>query len=413
MSPNPTYRFADQSTVRELNLAGIMKCVWDSAPISRAALADKTGLNKTTVSSLVGELLVGSLLHEVGLVSAGTGRPGMLLQLNPAAGCIVAGEIGVDFISVICTNFTPEVIWRHQEKTSPEMGQGAILNRALALFNAAAEAGKAAYGCLLGVAVGLPGLVDRTSGELLFAPNLRWRDVPVRQVISEQFETRIFVDNEANLAAWGEHYFGAGRGHPDMIYISAGVGLGGGIIRNGQLFTGETGFAGEFGHMTVDPDGDLCNCGNHGCWETQVSQAAVFNYIRRRVRQEKQQSSLLDAVDGDLSQLTVPMVVRAARNGDAVACEALERAGHALGVGIASLVNALNPEMVIFGGILSQAADFLLPVVHEELKRRALRWNLGAAQVSVAQYGIDACVMGGVARVHESILAHPVNSVLC
>jgi len=208
------------------------------------------------------------------------------------------------------------------------------------------------------------------------------------------------------LAAVGEHYFGAARGHQEVLYVSAGVGLGGGVVHAGQVCRGVSGMAGELGHMTMDPDGELCNCGNRGCWETQVSQQALFQQVKQAIG-AGQASRLPQIVNGDLGRLTVPIVADAARGGDALALEALDALGHRLGIGIASLVNVLNPELVVFGGIFSPAWEFLLPAVTEEMQKRALRWNREATQVVLARHGFDACVMGGVALVLQDILREP------
>lgn len=401
------YRTGNQALVREINLSAIMHRLRENAPISRSALAEMTGLNKTTVSSLVQELIGHQYVREVGLESTGTGRPAVLLELNPAAGCIVSGEIGVDFISVICVNFATEVIRRHKENASPDMGRHAIINRALDLLHQEIDASREMCSSLLGVALGVPGLVDRESGTLLFAPNLDWKNVPLGNILHQEFNLPIFVDNEANMAALGEYYFGAAQGYREVLYVSAGVGLGGGIVRDGQLVSGAAGVGGEFGHMTTDPDGELCNCGNRGCWETQVSQLALFRHIRRAIIGEGQPSLLLEMVNGDLDRLTVASIVEAAQAGDSVALKSLKQVGHHLGIGLASLVNALNPDLVVLGGILSLAGEFLLPPIYDELQRRVLLWNESTTQVVLARHGVDACVMGGVAMVYQAILAQP------
>jgi len=404
------FRTGDQALVRQINLAVIMHQLRENAPISRAALADITGLNKTTVSSLVRELIERQFVREVGFETPGGGRSAgrlaMMLTLDPEAGYIVSAEIGVDFLLVICTNFAPEVIWRCKENINPDMGQQVIFDRLLALLHQAVANGCKTCHTLLGVAVGVPGLVDQASGTLLFAPNLRWENVPLRPPLKEFIDAPLVVDNEANMAALGEHYFGAAQGYDDVLYISAGVGLGGGLVHGGRIYGGVSGFGAEFGHMTMDPEGELCNCGNRGCWETQVSQRALFRYLRRAVGQGRA-SLLIEMTEDNLGQLTVPIVVEAARAGDPLALEALDVLGRQLGIGVASLVNALNPQLVMFGGILSLAGKFLLPVVEQELRRRALRWNRDAAQVVLARHGFDACVMGGVARVFQAILAEP------
>jgi glucokinase-like ROK family protein len=409
MSQQSRYRTGDQALVRQINLSAILYHLRENAPISRAALAEISGLNKTTVSSLVGELIENQFVREAGLESGGVGRRAMLLRLNPAAGCIVSGEIGVDFISVIAADFAAEIIWRHQIRIDPAMGQDAIVEQARALLWRATQEGQSSCHRLLGVAVGVPGLVDQSTGALLFAPNLGWKDVPVRTILQQAFDAPVFVDNEANLAALGEHFFGAAQGYEEVLYISAGVGVGGGVVHDGQLCRGVTGVAGELGHITMEPDGELCNCGNRGCWETLVSQRALFRRVKRAV-DAGHVSQLSNAVDGDFGRLTVPLVAEAARAGDSVAQEAFDAIGHNLGIGIASLVNALNPELVVFGGILSLAWEFLLPPVTEEIQQRALRWNREAMQVVLARHGFDACVIGGLALVLQDILREPQRS---
>ncbi len=402
-------RTGNQALVREINLAMVMNQVRANAPVSRAAVAEMTGLNKTTVSSLVQELLDYRLLRETGLASAGAGRPAVMLELNPAGGCFVSAEIGVDFISVISTNFIAEIIWQQRQASPPTLTQPEILSRALTMLEQAAEATLSHNSPILGVALGVPGLVDQASGTLLFAPNLNWRQVPLRQILQARFTAPIFVDNEANLAALGEHYFGAAQNHQEVLYISAGVGLGGGIIREGHLFRGGAGFGGEFGHMTTDPSGEWCNCGNRGCWETHVSQAALVRYVTQAIIDHGQPSQLTAMLQGDFTRLTVAQVVEAARLGDAVSLAALEKVGRYLGIGLASLVTALNPNLIVFGGILSLAAEFLLPLITAEVRQHALSYlsSEAAAEVVLARHGVDACVMGGVAACFQSVLNQP------
>jgi glucokinase-like ROK family protein len=405
MASASRYRTGDQSLVREINLSVIMNHLRKNAPMSRAALAEATGLNKTTVSSLVSELIEHQFVREVGLTASGTGRPATMLILNPTAGFIVSCEIGADFILVICTNFAPEILWRHEEQIDPTIGQDVILDRTLALLHQAVEVGYPICVKLLGIAVGVHGLVNQASGALLFAPNLGWKDLPIRAILQDKFEAPLFVDNEATFAALGEHYFGAAVGYDEVLYIDAtGIGLGGGIVHGGRVFSGVTGVGAEFGHMTMDPDGELCNCGNRGCWETQVSQQVLFRYIRKEIEQGK--ASIL-STNGKLDQLTVPRIIEAARAGDTVAVDALNEIGHYLGIGIASLVNALNPELVVFGGNISLAGEFVVPVIEKEIRQHALKWNREAMKLVLARHGSDACVMGGVAAVYQAILAQP------
>jgi len=406
------FHTGDQSLVRDINLSLIMSRLIEHAPLSRAGLAAATGLNKSTVSSLVKQLLDLQFVREVGFNLGSVGRPSVQLEINPDAGHIVSCELAVDSIEVMLANFGAEVIWKRREHIGAQEQQDTIIEQMLALLHEALcnfEARCPGERPLLGLAVGAPGLAREADGTLLFAPNLGWRDVPLRQVLQREFaHVPIFVENEANMAALGEYFFGVAQGYHDVLYLSAGIGLGGAVVRNGLLFKGASGYASEFGHMPLDPDGPLCNCQNRGCWETFVSQHALFGAIRAAV--EGGQPSVLTArTDGNLAHLTMSQVLHAAAQGDAVALSALRQIGQYLGIGIASLINALNPDLVVLGGSLSLAGDYLQPVVEAELDQRALRWNRQAAHLAVAQYGTESCVMGGVALVYQHILLRPGN----
>jgi glucokinase-like ROK family protein len=284
---------------------------------------------------------------------------------------------------------------------------GVIKNKLI--LHQAIEVGCPECGKIFGAAVGVPGLVDQATGALLFAPNLNWKDLPIRAILQKSLNVPLFVDNEANLAALSEHYFGAAQGYEEVLYISGtGVGLGGGIVHGGRVFSGVTNSGAEFGHMTMDPNGELCKCGNRGCWETQVSLQALYRHVWRLI-DEGRSSKLSELTRGKRTALSVPLIVDAARAGDSVALEALEIIGHYLGIGIASLVNALNPELVVFGGTLSLAGEFLMPVIKKEIEQRALKWNREAMKLVLARHTSDACVMGGVAAVYQAMLAQPDN----
>jgi glucokinase-like ROK family protein len=405
MNRQTTHQTGDQALVRQINLSLIMHTLWAESPISRARLSQKTKLNKTTVSDLVKELNEHGFVREMGTQSSGAGRPGTLLTLNPSAGYIVSCEIAVDYLEVLVTDFAPTVIWQVKEPIANGASQSEVLAHMVSLLREAVKKGNPAANKLLGIAVGVPGMVDQTSGTLLFAPNLKWRNVPLLSLLEqESFGAPIFVDNEANMAALGEHFFGAGQEYSEILYLSGNVGLGGGFLSDGHLRRGANGVAAEYGHMTMDPNGELCNCGNYGCWETMVSQVGLFKKITDAI-QHGEHSLLTEKIQGQWERLSVELVVEAAQAGDQVAIRALEEIGHSLGIGIASLLNALNPEVVVLGGILSIASDFLFPVVNEEIQKRALPWNRETVKIIRAAHGSDAAVKGGIATVYQSVLS--------
>lgn len=396
-------RTGNHGYLRRQNLSGVLQRIYENAPVSRIELARSTGLNKATISSLITELLEDRFVREIGEgTEKRAGRREVLLDLDPRRGCMVSAEIGVGFISVLCTDFKAGTVWRERELTENQ-DPAAVLEKTVTILEKARAAGEAQVGPLQGIAVGIPGLIDRESGKLLIAPNLGWNDVEILSPLKRKFDVPVFIDNEATFAALGERYFGVARGRSDVLYISAGVGIGGGLIIGGQIFNGAGGFASEFGHMRTDPAGIRCGCGNTGCWETQASQTALFRNLSAEIGKGKKTS----ISKKEIKELSVPAVVRAARSGDAAALAALRTTAEYLANGIDSLVKAFDPEVVVFGGILSLAGQFLLPVVEMELAKRSMVADRRVTPVVPAQFGSDAAAMGGIAKIFQSILADP------
>ncbi len=396
----------DQTLVRRMNTALVLDALRMHAPLSRANLAERTGLNRSTISSIVSDLIAEQLVRETEYQSSGGGRPGMSLELNPGGGSAVGIEIGVDFISVILTDFVADVLWRRRIPLNTLETQSVILERVETLAAQALKLGTERGLQPRGIGLGVPGLVDISEGVLVLAPNLGWRNVPLESLWSTRFELPIFVENEANAAALGEYFFGVARDVNNFIYLSAGVGLGGGIIINGKLFRGSGGYAGELGHMTMIPDGELCGCGKRGCWETVAGPRAILRHARETLS-VRPGGILYDLIEGDLTRLSVDGVVKAAEESDDAALNALEKVGQQLGMGIANLVNIFNPELVVLGGALNLAGDFLMPVVEETVQAHTLPQPHQIVRLARSAHGADACVMGTVALVLDDILREP------
>ena len=395
--------------MRERNLAVILSALQQSTPTSRSGLARLTRLHKASITSLINELQRAGFIRELELIpSESAGRPATGLGLNPDAGSIISVEIGVDYISAIVTDFTANILWRHHEKADRPTDQDAILRQSFEFAEEALTEAHRLPGQVFGIAWGVPGLVNVETGTLLFAPNLGWADVPFRDLVKARFDVPAFVDNEAKLAALGEATFGTARTLDYVIYVSSGIGIGGGIVIDGQVMSGASGFAGEIGHMTVDPKGPPCNCGNQGCWETLASEWALFRRVREAI-DNGQPSSLSHALGGNAELLTVPMIVGAAQEGDDVAQKALRDTGQWLGIGIANLINGFNPHGVVLGGNLSLAYEFLMPEIQLVVRRRALSRSLQDCDIVIGEYGADASLIGGVAAVYRATLGQILN----
>jgi glucokinase-like ROK family protein len=404
------YRTGDQIWVRERNLAILLSYLWEAGrPVSRTYLVEVSGLNKSTVGSLLAQLQSWGFVRESGRSDPRPGRPGVLIDLNPDAGRLIGVEIGVGFISVVVTDLKAQAIWRQKIETDTQvtLTHTQILEQSERLVHEAIEA-TAHGGHLFGIGLGVPALIDHATGNVLFAPNLKWSNVPLRDQWQARFGVPVIVENDANASALGEQMLGVAKQVDNFVYLSAGVGLGGGVIIGGKLYGGVGGYAGEVGHMTLEPEGPPCNCGNRGCWETLIGPTAIVERVQQAAGEGHTPILLsFPEVDGNVKAIRMKHVFEAAERGEPVVLHVLDDVGRYLGIGIASLLNAFNPSLVVLGGVLSLAGPYILPRVQREVDTRALAVTRRGVNITLSAFKFDACVMGGVSLIVREILSNP------
>jgi len=384
---------ANQRSVRRHNLGVVLRHVAERGPRSRAAIAQETGLNKTTVSSLVGELIGFGLVRETEVELRGTvGRPALPVELSGRRVVGLGLELGVDFLAARAADLAGEeryaALVAADNRGRPPVEVVADLAR---IAGDAIAAVREHDLLTVGAVVALPGLVD-SAGCLLVAPNLGWNDVFVPDLLREHLGGPAFpieAQNEANLGALAELWGGAGREFSDFVYISGELGIGAGMIVGGELFRGAHGFGGELGHTTVEAEGDVCACGSRGCLETRVALGALLR------------AAGLDPGTG------VAALAERARAGDRAALAALAEAGHWLGIGVASAANLLNPRGVVVGGYFATLAEWLVPGLEEELGVRVLAAEWDAPRVVISALGARAAVHGAAALALRRVYADP------
>ncbi len=389
----------NHGSLRYQNLTAILLLIYRDRPISRVELSRITGLNKATVSSLVAELVESGCVRFIGEnASERAGRREVLIDIDQRRISAVSLEIGIGNISVMTADFAGETLIRKDANFDTSLAASEVIARVAKIaIDAVAEAEKI-NGQAEAVSVAVPGAVDIRTGEVFFAPNLGWRNVSVLEHLQAKLRHPVLVDNEASLAALGEHFFGAAKGFREVLYISAGVGLGGGLIIEGDIYRGSSGIAGEFGHMTVDINGKRCSCGKTGCWETIANQSALFAEFRRLAPTTKNAA--------DPSQMLEQILVSALKN-EKPGLESLRFIAHSLAVGIDSLVKAFDPERVVLGGPLSSLSELLIPMITTELRERPVFGLDRSVDLVPAAFGADAALKGGVARVIRSFLRSP------
>lgn len=245
-----------------------------------------------------------------------------------------------------------------------------------------------------GIGIGTPGPLDFSSGIVYEAPNLNgWKNIPLRDHIQNRFQLPTIIENDANVAVFGEWMSGSGQGSRNMLGITLGTGVGGGIIIDGQLYRGTNGTAGEFGHMTLFPNGLLCGCGNHGCLEMYASGSALVRLAREAIETDST-TMLTKMIEGDVTRLTAHLVHIAMQNGDALATHLIHTLAENLGIAIASLINVFNPEIISLSGGVANAGEDLFGPLRDVVKKRAFQRPVEHVRIVQAQLVGEAGVIG-------------------
>jgi predicted NBD/HSP70 family sugar kinase len=387
-----------QEDLRRNNLAYLVRLLHLSGPLTRSELTARTGLNRSTVGDLVGELAsVGLARESVPLSRTGAGRPSLVVALDSERAWALAVELAAEGIVVARVGLGGHV----HERLVQLRNWRATLTPASAVATVARLArelmGRAPAGVqLVGVAAAVPGIVRRDDGFVHLAPTLLWHNVPFGSLLSTQLsgQPAVMVANEADLGALAECARGAAVGARHVVYISGNTGVGAGIVVEGALLGGRSGYAGEVGHMKVNAHGHRCRCGARGCWESEVGAAAV---LRRAGRQA---TDIRAAVAGVLSD---------AQAGDPKSLQAVRETGQWIGRGAANLINIFNPDMLVFGGALRSVFVAAERIVMDELRNQVLPQAGAEVAVVVAGLGTDSALVGAAELAFSDFLADPMT----
>jgi predicted NBD/HSP70 family sugar kinase/DNA-binding transcriptional ArsR family regulator len=375
-------------SLRRLNRLRVIRALRDEGQISRAEIARRTGLSRSTVSSLVADLQADGLVverPEPGLAhGAQGGRPPILLSFDASAGAAVGIDFGHSHLRVAVSDLGSRILAERTQPLDTDHDAQEGLDAAAELVEATLADAGVERSAVIGAGMGLPGPIESGEGVVGTSAILPgWIGMTAEAEMRRRLDIPVMVDNDANLGALAEAAFGAGRDAGDLVYLKASSGIGAGLILNGRLYRGAGGLAGELGHVLVDPNGIVCRCGNRGCLETVAGTGALIDRLR--------------PTHGD--DLTVEGLLAAAQAGDAACRRAIHDAGRALGQVVATLMNVLNPELFVVGGHLGRAGDELLAGVRESVARAALPETSRGAQVVAGVLGDRAHVLGALALV--------------
>ncbi|SEP79130.1 ROK family protein [Microlunatus flavus] len=388
---------AGSPDVRRTNLAVLLRHLHLDGPMRRAELTDRSGLTRSTVAGLVGELGRLGAVEQTAATTTPTagaptrGRPSPVVRPCPLGVQVLAAEVRVDAVEVALVGLGGTVLRRESHRTAASAPEPI----ADLLADAVTELARAAPGRVLGLGVAVPGVTRHDDGAVRFAPNLSWRDVAFGRLLAARLPgTDVRVVNDGDAGALAEHLRGVARGCGDVVFVEGEVGVGSGVIVDGKPLVGAGGYAGELGHIAVAGlAGRRCRCGSYGCWETEIGLDAIVRGL---------------GLDDDAHRREVVDALRAAGPAEVAG---LDRVAQHLGAGLATVVNVFNPQLIVLGGLLRE----LYPVVSAQVRRTMVRGALAApaeqVRLALPELGDDAVLLGAAEAVWQRVLLDPVAAL--
>ncbi|MEV0543371.1 ROK family transcriptional regulator [Nocardia salmonicida] len=383
--------------IRTRNLAALLRHVHVSGPVSRAELAERMGLNRSTILALTTDLAAAGLVsEELPRQTGRAGRPSLVVRPESERVYVLALDVGADRLAVARVGLGGVILDRRETPRDSTAFDPDEVIESLAVMAETMIGSAGPDSVCVGVGLAFCGMVRECDGVVRYGPNIGWVDVPIGALLSERLGVRVVVGNNANLGALAERERGVGAGVSDLIYLHGEVGIGGGVIMGGELLGGEGGYGGEVGHMIVNPGGRACRCGSHGCLEAEAGELALIALVGR----------------ADLTgRAAVEAIVDAAARGDATARDALHQVGDWLGFGVANLVNIFNPTMVVFGGVLREIYLASAAQVRSRLAVNGLLAVRERVRLRTSALADDAPLIGAAELAFVDVLTDPLQTL--
>jgi predicted NBD/HSP70 family sugar kinase len=340
--------YSQQKEARQQNMSLLLRDLWRHGPLSRARLAQRNGLTKTTVSAICREMTAQDLIRDAGQDRTGLGRPGDLIELNPSARCSIGVEISTNYASAVLADLCGQMLWQRSSPIEIGSAQDIVLTIAEGLISEAIDQARVCKIPLLGIGLGMPGVVNHRVN----APVLGWKEVPLKQILEKRFPYPVIVDNKARAAAMAEALHGKSRDATSFVYVSIGTDVQStveaAVVNDGFLYRGARGRAVDAGHMILDPNGPLCKCGQRGCWRAMTDVDREVEMVRQRL--EAGEASMLQAhAANGYATLDHRVIHQAAVEHDALAMEVASAVIMNHAQGIANLATLFDPELVVIG----------------------------------------------------------------
>lgn len=392
------YLRGNRDLIKALNITTVLNVVKNLGPISRVEIAQKTHLSPATITNITAELIENNLIFEKEEGNSSGGRKPILLILNPTGAYVIGLKLAADHVTGALTNMEANVIIK-QTILLEGRSLDNVLSCIVDIVTDLLKEGKVQKNKLLGVGLGMAGIINSENGQLKYTSIFDWHDVNIVELLTKRLKVPIYVDNDVNTLALTENWFGAGRGMDNFLLVTVGRGVGMGIVINGQIYRGSFGGAGEFGHTVIEINGPLCDCGKHGCLESIASDPAIMKRAAEEILQGKLQKNIKDIND----------LISLGNNGNAVVQKIFAKAGEALGVGIANLVNIFNPQLVIISGEGVRAGELLMNPMKIAIKKNVFNGLFELTEIVIDPLDDDAWARGSASLVLQKLFESPIH----
>jgi glucokinase-like ROK family protein len=410
-APEPELPKGNAVYINRLNKIKVLGLIREYGSISRAKIVTKSGLSAPTVTRIVDSLITEEqLVVSEGMGVSNGGRPPVMLRFKGEKNYVIGVDLGATTTRGVLSNLNGKFIEEIEFPTRLDDGFEEIMNdMADLILELGSSKKKSSRSKIYGVGIAVAGLVDLNKNIIEYSPDFNWHNVDIVKSLSGRIEYPIIFDNVTRLMALGGLCYGKGQRSRNFICINVGYGIGSGIIINGELLTGKDGFAGEFGHITIDKDSDIqCNCMKYGCLEALASGNAIALTAQSRLARG-QESLLNEMCEGDINSVTTKMVADAAKEGDELALNVFSRATEYIGIGIANLVNLFNPELIVIGGGVSMAGDIFFDNIRKAASKHVMQSTPRELHILPVAYGENAALMGAFSLILNRILNLDLN----
>lgn len=382
--------------MKSVNKSIILNKIRTSAPISRAQIAKETKLTPPTVSSNVKSLIEEGMVRESELGESQGGRKPTMLLINNKEVYVVGVDIGPKRIKCVIADLAGNITKRLSNELTLPITETQFLTLLKESIASVISSVKINPEKIIGIGVAMHGVVEVETGIALFAPNLGLINIPIKEELEATFELDVKVENDARTMALGESWFGNHGEMDNMLAVNIGRGVGAGIVIDGKLFHGDKDIAGEIGHMTIDIHGEVCECGNRGCFQTFATGSAIASRAEQMLKEQ-------NIVDEAYVELSGKKVYELALAGNEEFAEVLADTGEIIGIGLTNLIHVINPTKIVLGGGVTKSAEFILPSIRETIAYRAITPQAKATEVVISELGDDATINGAIALVLEAI----------